>query len=177
MHAILAELPDWFTKTYPDYQNVNPSHIVLMMIPFWWTVIVTWFLAIKPILKVIEERERRTIGARDEAAEYQAKFGDRLKAYEERIASAHAKAIEERKKVRTAASQEEDQILSAARADAQKTVDEVRAAIDAERVKARAELRAQAEKLAQELAEKALGREIGGGNSPVRGGARSEVRS
>jgi F-type H+-transporting ATPase subunit b len=167
----------WFFQTYPEYQNVNPYHIVLMMIPFWWTVIVCWFLAIKPILKVIEERERRTIGARDEAADYEAKFNDRLKAYEERIAEARVRSTEERKKVRDQASREEESILAAARAEAQKRVDDVRTAIEAERVKARTELMAQAEKLAQELAEKALGREIGGGSTPARGGARSEVRS
>lgn len=160
----------WFCKTYDDLQGLNPSHLVFMMIPFWITVIVVSRLAVKPLLHVFEEREKRTSGARAEAAEFETKFNDRLKTYEARIAESRQKASDERAKIRASAAQEVDKVLTAAREDAAKAVDQVRSAIDAERTKARSELTKQAETLAAELAGKALGRDVGTAGA---GGARS----
>lgn len=160
----------WFCKTYDDLQGLNPSHLVFMLIPFWITVIVVSRLAVKPLLHVFEEREKRTLGARAEAAEFETKFNERLKTYEARIAESRQRASDERAKIRAAAAVEVDKILTAAREDAGKAVDQVRTSIEAERVKARAELTKQAETLASELAAKALGREIG---AAAGGGARS----
>ena len=159
----------WFCQTYPGLQNLNPSHLVFMMIPFWITVFVVAKFAVGPLLHVIEEREKKTVGARAEAAEFETKFNERLTAYEKRLAETRQKANEERGKIRAGAASEVDKLLTAAREDAAKAVDQVRVAIDAERTKARAELNKQAETLAAELAGKALGREIGG----AAGGARS----
>lgn len=167
----------WFCTTHPELQGLNPSHLLFMAIPFWVTVIVVSKLAIRPLLKVIEEREKRTEGARAEAADLEARFKERLQAYESRLAETRQKASDERAAIRAAAAAAVDKVLSAARDDAGKAVDQVRATIESERARAREDLKKQAESLAAELAAKALGREIAGGAGAVRASARSEARS
>lgn len=160
----------WFCQTWPEYQGVNFSHIVFMAVPFFVSLVVLYTLAIKPLMKVIEEREHRTEGARAEAAELEAKFNERLVAYEARLAETRQKAADERSAVRKQASVEEERVLSSARNDASKVVEDVRVAVESERVRVRADLRRQAETLAQELAEKALGREFGTAKTAARAG-------
>lgn len=167
----------WFCQTYPDLQGLNPSHLVFMMIPFWITVVVVSKLAIKPLIRVMEEREKRTQGARAEAADYEAKFNEKLAAYEARLAETRQKAADERGRLRAATALEVDKLLGAAREDAAKAVDQVRAAIDVERTKAREDLKNQAEALASELAAKALGRDVVGSTGGARATARTGVGS
>lgn len=168
----------WFCQTHAGLQNLNPSHLVVMMIPFWITVFVVWNKAVKPLLHVIEEREARTVGARAEAADFEVKFNERLTAYEARLAEARQKAGEERARIRAIAAAEVDKVLTAAREDASKAIEQVRAGIGVERTKAADDLKKQAESLASELAEKALGRDVSGGAGAARAaGARSEARS
>ena len=175
---ILAADWSWFFKTYEQYQGVNPSHIAYMMVWFWVSLIAFWLIAGKRLVQVIEERESRTEGARAEAAEFESKFNDRLKAYEERVAAARGQATEERNRIRRDATAEESNVLSAARDEATKVVEQVRAQIEQERTRVRGELKAQAEKLAVEMAEKALGRDLGGaGDASRRGPARTGVTS
>ncbi|HVO30513.1 MAG TPA: ATP synthase F0 subunit B [bacterium] len=162
-----ASAGPWWSKTYPEFLGLNPSHVVFMMVPFWVSLISTWFLAIKPVMKVIEEREHRTEGARAEAAELEIKFNERLSAYETRLNETKQKAAEERQRIRKEAIAAEEKILSAARTDAAKELEKVRSAVEAERTRVRAELGTQAEALARELATKALGRDLGAaGTSP-----------
>ena len=168
----------WFCRTHTELQGLNPSHLVMMVIPFWITVFVVWNKAIKPLLHVIEEREARTEGARAEAADFEAKFNERLKAYEARVAEARQKASDERGRIRAGATAEVDKILTAAREDATKAIEQVRAGITVERTKAADDLKKQAESLAAELAGKALGRDLAGTSAASRpAGARTEARS
>lgn len=167
----------WFCTTHPELQGLNPSHLVFMMIPFWITVIVVSKLAIKPLLHVIEEREHRTQGARAEAADFEAKFNEKLAAYEARLAETRQKAADERGRIRATTAIEVDKILTAARTDAAAAVDQVRSAINVERTKAREELKTQAEALGRELAAKALGREVVGTSGGTRAPARTGVGS
>ena len=160
----------WFCQTYPQFQGLNPSHLVIMMIPFWISLFLVNKWAVQPLRRVLEEREARTEGARAEAADFESKFKDRLAAWESRLAETRAIAKEERQRIRKDQAAEEERILGTARDEAAKIVDEVRAAIDAERVRVRGELKKQAEALARELATAALGREIKGD-----GGARSSA--
>lgn len=170
---------NFFCNTHQDLQGLNPSHLVVMVIPFWITVFVVWTKAIKPLLHVIEQREARTEGARAEAADYEAKFNERLKAYETRVGEARQKAAEERGRIRAAATAEVDKVLTAAREDAAKSIEQVRAGIAVERTKAADDLKKQAESLASELAAKALGREVSGAapGGPRQTGARTGAPS
>ncbi len=168
----------WFCQTHADLQNLNPSHLVIMMLPFWVSLYFVNRWAVQPLRRVIEEREEKTEGARAEAAELEGKFKDRLAAWEARLAETRSIAKDERQRIRKEQGAEEEKILGAAREDASKVVDDVRAAIDTERTRVRSELKKQAETLAKELAEKALGREIGPGPQkssavPPRAGATS----
>ncbi len=183
LQVLLLALISWdqfwavFDHDYAQFQNINPFHIVLMMIPFWWTVVFTWQLAIKPLVKVIEERENRTLGARAEAADFETRFNERHKAYEERLASTRKQAAEERARARRETEALAEKALGRAREEAGRTLETVRGEIGAERARVSSELKRHAAELAHELAEKALGREIPSAGGSKRGGARSEVRS
>ena len=166
----LAANWDWFFKTYETLGGLptlglNPSHLVFMMVPYIVTTVFVYHVAIKPILHVIEAREARTEGARAEAAELEEKFTERLKAYEARLALTRQTAADERARIRKEGGAQEEKILHAAHAEAAKAVDDVRAVVATKRERVRADLRKQAEQLAHELAEKALGREIGSGST------------
>lgn len=158
----------WWNQTYPQYLGLNPLHVVLMMFPFWVSLIASWKLAIQPIMKTLEEREHRTEGARAEAADLEIKLNERLKAWETRLDETKQKAGEERQRIRKDASAAEAKVLAAAHEESATEIEKVRVAVEAERTRARADLGKQAEALARELAEKALGREIGSGSTPAR---------
>lgn len=179
MLALLEMAPlcdGWFCQTYEQFQGLNPSHLVLMMVPFWVSLYFVNRWAVQPLRHVIEEREHKTEGARAEAAELETKFKERLSAWETRLGETRALAKEERQKIRKIQAAEEEKILGVARDEAAKVVDEVRVSIEQERVRVRSELKKQAETLANELAEKALGRPIKTDAGP-RGTARAGAPS
>jgi F-type H+-transporting ATPase subunit b len=115
---------------------------------------------LRPLVRVLEERERRSAGARaqaardlEQAASVQQELEARLRAARERAQARHAEIM-------AAAQEELRQQLGRSRAEAQAEGDGVRAGIAAELDPARASLRAEAGVLAREIATKLLGRSL-----------------
>lgn len=123
------------------------------------------FLLIKPLLldpflRVIEERERRTIGAKDEAREMDEKAADIIRRYEAELEKVRRVAGEERERMRSEAQKLEARILGQAREAADRVVEEGRARIAKEAEMIRTDLRAVTTTLASDIAERVLGREV-----------------
>jgi F-type H+-transporting ATPase subunit b len=113
-----------------------------------------------PMLRLFEERERRIDGAKVQARKIDEKSAGALAKYESEMARARAQANTERDKLRAEGLKREQEILAAVREAAGRTIDEGKRSALAEANRARAALAGETTKLARELAERVLGREV-----------------
>lgn len=123
------------------------------------------FILIKPVLldpflKVIQEREKRTDGAKKDAREMDEKAGEIIRRYEGDLEKVRKVANEERERLRTDAQKLEAKILGEARSEATKTSEEGKAKIQKEAESIRFELGQLSATLSKEIASKVLGREL-----------------
>jgi F-type H+-transporting ATPase subunit b len=117
-------------------------------------------LLFDPMLKLFEEREKLTDGAKAQARKMDEKSATALAEYEAAMAKARAAANAEREKVRAEGLKREQEILSSVRASTAQALEEGKKSAQVEAQRARASLRAEAPKIAQELAERVLGRSV-----------------
>lgn len=132
----------------------------LQMLLFAVLIVVLKPLLFDPALKIFEERERRTDGARAEAREMQKRAGELLEKYEAELAKVGRTAAEERDKMRSETTRLENEIINQARDATAKILAEGRAQIADQVTKIRADLGRESERLAHQLAARALGREV-----------------
>jgi F-type H+-transporting ATPase subunit b len=118
-------------------------------------------LLFDPLLRVFEEREKRTEGAKLEAREMDAKAGDLLTRYEAELEKVRREASIERDKLRDETKALEAKIMAEARAESARILDTGKARITAEVEQLRKELRDGQPQLAAEIASRVLGREVG----------------
>lgn len=119
-------------------------------------------LLFDPLLKLFEEREKRTIGAREKAAAEDKKTSKASGEYADQMAKARAEGNAEREKLRSEGLKKEADILARVRAEAQKTLEEGRARVSEEGKAARQALEIEAANLGKDLASRVLGREVRG---------------
>ncbi|MBK7584379.1 MAG: ATP synthase F0 subunit B [Myxococcales bacterium] len=133
---------------------------VLQMLIFATLIVVLKPLLFDPVLKVFEEREKRTEGARAEAREMQEEAGQLLRRYEAEVENIHRVASEERDHLRAETSKLEAEILNDARALTTRVVEDGRKKIETEVNGIRFDLGRQTEQIAREVAARVLGREV-----------------
>jgi F-type H+-transporting ATPase subunit b len=117
-------------------------------------------LLFDPLLRVFEERERRTEGVKAEAREMDEKAGAQITRYETELDEIRQKAGVERERLRHEQASLETQVLAEARAETARFLDEGKARIAAEVAHMRKELEAGQPALAAEIAGRVLGREV-----------------
>jgi F-type H+-transporting ATPase subunit b len=117
-------------------------------------------LLFDPVLKVFDEREKRTEGARAEARAMQEKAGTLLRKYERELEKVNQVAAEERDRLRTETIRLEGEILREARSVATKIVEDGRGRIHTEVSKIRFDLGRQSEQVARDIATRVLGRDV-----------------
>jgi F-type H+-transporting ATPase subunit b len=130
------------------------------MVAFTILVFVLKPILFDPLLKLYEERERRTDGAKLLARKMDEEAGEMLQRYESQLENVRRTATEERERLRAEGAKLEQRILADARAEAAKILDEGRARIAAEAQATRAELKARAAELSADVARVVLGREV-----------------
>lgn len=113
-----------------------------------------------PMLKLFEERERRTAGAKDEARAMYKEADAIVAEYEVELEKVKRQAGEERDKLRAEGQRREQQILAKVRAETNAMVDEGRSKLEKDATALRAELSVTANELAKEMASRVLGREV-----------------
>jgi F-type H+-transporting ATPase subunit b len=114
----------------------------------------------QPYLQLRERRKAGIEGARAEADRMTAQADSKLADYEKQLATARDRANEEGRKVRAEAAANEKSTTDAARASAQKSIDEATAKMRAEAEAARLQLLPQANAFAKQIASRLLGREV-----------------
>jgi F-type H+-transporting ATPase subunit b len=117
-------------------------------------------LLFKPVLRLLEERERRTEGARAEARNMQDRAENLLQRYQAKLEDVRRVAAEERERLRSESLRLESTILDDARAATAKFVQEGRVQIEREVGKIRHEMAAHSQAIAREIGSKVLGREV-----------------
>ena len=114
----------------------------------------------QPYLQLLEERERRTIGAEHDSADLEHE-GARLRAqYEEKIAQAQTAAYAAKDAILQEARQQREKILGEARAAAASKLEQARREISLALEKEKALAAAEAAAVAGEMVSKVLGRKV-----------------
>ena len=114
----------------------------------------------QPYLRLLEERERRTIGAEHDSADLEHE-GARLRAqYEEKIAQAQSAAYAAKDAILQEARQQREKILGEARAAAASKLEQARREISLALEKEKALAAAEAATVAGEMVSKVLGRKV-----------------
>jgi F-type H+-transporting ATPase subunit b len=114
----------------------------------------------QPYLRLLEERERRTIGAEHDSADLEHE-GARLRAqYEEKIAQAQTAAYAAKDAILQEARQQREKILGQARAEAASKLEQARREIALALEKEKALAAVEAATVAGEMVSKVLGRKV-----------------
>jgi F-type H+-transporting ATPase subunit b len=114
----------------------------------------------QPYLRLLEERERRTIGAEHDSADLEHE-GSRLRAqYEEKIAQAQSAAYAAKDAILQEARQQREKILGQARAEAASKLEQARREIALALEKEKALAAAETATVAGEMVSKVLGRKV-----------------
>jgi F-type H+-transporting ATPase subunit b len=133
---------------------------VLQMVVFATLIVVLKPLLFEPVLRVFEERERRTEGARDSARSMQEQAGELLSRYEKELAKVHEVARLERDRIRAETAKVEAEVMAEARETANKILEDGRQHLDRERRQIEFALGRESERLARNIAEVVLGRSL-----------------
>lgn len=117
-------------------------------------------LLFDPMMKLFEEREKRTEGTRRRATKEDERSAKALAEYEAILAKARAAGNAERDALRAEGVKKEAQLLADVRTTAGTTIEQGRAAIATELQTARQQLRQEASVLGRQIAKSVLGREV-----------------
>jgi F-type H+-transporting ATPase subunit b len=137
-----------------DYTAVYQIILFLLL----WAILNK--LLFRPYLALLDERERKTSGARTEIVglEHQA---ERLKAeYDEKIAQAQAAGNVAKETILNEARQRREELLARVRAEAGSALERVRQELASQMEKERQLAAAEAASLAREMVRKILGRNV-----------------
>ena len=130
------------------------------MVAFSILIVILKPLLFDPLMRLFEERERRTEGARMLARKMDEKAGELLVRYQAEIDTARKAAGKDRERLRAEATKLEAQIVAEARAEVGKLVDEGKARIAREAGGLRGDLAARSGEIARAIASRILGREV-----------------
>ena len=136
------------------------SALFIHLVIFLLVVVLCAPLLIKPTMKLIEERDARITGAREQARSIKEENDSRVRSIEERLSEARKKALLEREKIRSEHVKKADAVVAKAREDATAKIADMKQRIAGERESARKTLVAEAQALSREIASRVLGREV-----------------
>ena len=156
MQDIGHQLGDLFLGAVPTVLIILLFYIILRALFF------------GPLLKVMAEREARSVGAQKAAVDAQAAAADKIQQYQEALKQARAQVYGEQEAARKKLLDERNALVKAARAKAAAEVDAAKAQIAAEQAAARRAVEATVAQLASEIANKILQAPRPGGSREAR---------
>jgi F-type H+-transporting ATPase subunit b len=140
--------------------DIDLPSVAVQMVVFATLILLLKPLLFDPVLRVFEEREKRTDGARNEARRMQEEAGELLQQYERALDRVRQVASEERERLRAETAELEAEILQSAQQAVAQTLEEGRQRIEKETGTLRSELGRESERIAAEMAARVLGREL-----------------
>ena len=158
-YALVPSEPDAPLKE--EHPLIDIDHTVwIQLLLFLVVALIGSRLLFRPYLRMRDERTAGIEGARDEAARLSAEADARLAHYEREIASARARAQDERRAMRTDAAVRQREATETARAQAASSFESARLRVERETNAARQQLMPRAAQRAEEIAGKLLGRKV-----------------
>ena len=157
---ILNQLGDLFLSAVPTVILVFLFYLVLR-----WSFF-------GPLERVLSERHKRAVGARQEAEASRAAVQEKLRAYNEALRKARGEIFVEQEPVRRRVLEERQASVSAARTEAQRELQAAKKALAAEVEAARVQLEQTSGVLAGEIAETILAGAPSGPGGARRGAVR-----
>lgn len=130
------------------------------MLCFWAVFFVVSTQLVRPLLRILDERERQAREARQDLEATRSEFQQAMAASERELATASVEAARERAALRAEGEARRRARLDAARELAQQRLSRLGGELDEAAAAARAGLRAEADHLARELAARVLGRSV-----------------
>ncbi len=156
MQDIGHQLGDLFLGAVPTVLIILLFYIILRALFF------------GPLLKVMAEREARSVGAQKAAVDAQAAAADKIQQYQEALKQARAQVYGEQEAARKKLLDERNALVKAARTKAAAEVDAAKAQIAAEQAAARRAVEATVAQLSSEIANKILQTPRPGGSREAR---------
>jgi len=138
----------------------DPPMLVALIVLFVLLIAPTNRLILKPLLRVLDEREARTIGTRARAARLEEEAREVFERCEREIAKTREEADRARRGTIERVRGEAQQLTDAARGAAERTLESARGELSGAFEEARRGLRAQSQDLAREAAARVLGRSL-----------------
>jgi len=139
--------------------NLNVT-LFIQIINFLVLLFILNAILYKPVLAKIREREAKLKQDREKAMELEQKVLDQENLHQDELAKARQVAGQDKSTMIAEAKKQESDVLSKARDEAARIVDDMKTAIQAESVQVRQRLREDMTPLARSIAEKILGRAI-----------------
>ncbi|MCC6877595.1 MAG: ATP synthase F0 subunit B [Sandaracinaceae bacterium] len=118
-------------------------------------------LVFRPMMELFDERERATVGAREEARALERESEAKVASFEAQLGKVRTEATSERDRLRAEGSRLDRSLNEKVRKETDEMVADAEAKMDREAAKIREEIAAAAPALAREIAHKLLGREVG----------------
>ena len=140
-----------------DLMSVDVGTIVVEIVLFLLLVAAMRAIVFKPLMKVLEARDRAIDGKRDEAEARMREADARTAEYEEKLREVRARAAAERDALRAEGRKAEMELLEKVKAETAKVVEDGKAAVRKEADRIRQELDAANPALAASMAERVLG--------------------
>lgn len=134
------------------------STLLYQIVGFFALYFVLNALLYKPVLKILEEREKNIAGRKKEALELEAGLQKRMADYEKRLKDAKAKAQEERHRIRQQGIDKEREILENARRDSQDSLAQAKAKLEQDVKVALISLKQESKIISKDIAGKILER-------------------
>ncbi len=140
----------------PDFERTLP----LLLLAFALLIYPVNALIFRPIFKVLEERDRKIAGNRENARRVEGEADEILERYERSVRAAREEAEAARKSELDVARREHAEQTQDVRSQAEQEVGRARQEIERALGETRSSLRVQADQLASEAASRILGRSL-----------------
>lgn len=128
--------------------------LLIQMVSILIGLLVIYYVVIKPIRKILQERRDMLAGLAEESEKFNAAADSRLKNYEAELDAARVAASSEKEQIRQQAVETEHGLLASAQSEAQSILQKARQELEAEMSASMQALRAQT----QDMAGKAVAR-------------------
>ena len=153
--------PRWLSAAGSAVEvDVNPTLVAVQLGLLFLAFVVLKPMLFDPILALYDEREKRSKGARRDAAAMDEKAAQLLRSYERELEQVRQSAAEQRERMRAEAHAVETKMLAETRAEVAVKFEAGRRALAEETHQTEVQLAASVDDLARRMAARALGREV-----------------
>jgi F-type H+-transporting ATPase subunit b len=158
--VLLPELPPFMSGVAKSIGAPVGWNLVILLLLFPALLPFVNAFVLKPLLRVLDEREARTAGTRAKAEKLEQDAAAILLRYEAAVRATREESERGRRTLLTEVRSETQREISAARGDAESRLESARGEITSALASARAGLRAEAQELARQAASQVLGRAL-----------------